>query len=842
MDLYDLNFGEYGRFVAGEKACFEIDTPHLPTPWEYVFQNEDIVLRVDQRGPISAQAHPPKDILFFRRELFQDIASWFVWVCSEEFECKGFSNYFNPLLKKGNPSALPDNFKVTFQPSCACYLVEHEGLRCTTEIAIPSSGSTICMKISLENLRTSRLPIKMVPVLHPFVNMAAIAPWEKPEWFLKTFFYNSDHCAFGTQLLDSGSDPTKRRFTVLWSPTNNLSGMEISYEHFVGQGNFSNPESLYGSNLRLSPEIKSDWGRFDKDNSLCGYPPVNALQYDFSIEPGEIKNFRYVLSLIQCPSNGAIPDLEVSRKVTCFLNDKSCDAEKKKIDSRYNKLWETRKIKTPDSAFDRYVNEWLPLQLDWICSLDRGWPSGMRGTRDSANDFTALIPLDPKRGTGVLKTIFSCQRTDGWFPRQYSASGRSGQHDLRKHMDGGVWVIEFLYEYLCFTKNWPILETLLPWLDSDESDSILKHAIEALEFYLLPENIGEHQLCKIIEGDWLDTVNRAGLAGRGESVMLTNQIIIALHQMIEILGAIAPLNLPDKIEIANRIKNYKHHALQFKNNLLKHALNEDGYFNSVFNDSGKWLFSNKDPDGERRVYGPANWFSIISGTTSHDVTESVLKEMEYLRCDAGYRLLWPPIGDPPIDNVGMIGSGDISPLILGNGTTYNQGSHGFLARALAVAGEGNKLFEVLNFLLPYDQNIHPTETAMTPPYAVVNSWEETQQFPHRGGLSFFTGTAAYALRLVYFWMFGIQPTPKGLVIDPCIPSRWKEMKADFEYLGKQIQLVINNPEEKQSGVRRLLFNGKPIKDSTYRPMPNREVLLIPDEKFNRDICIIEAEL
>ena len=48
----------------------------------------------------------------------------------------------------------------------------------------------------------------------------------------------------------------------------------------------------------------------------------------------------------------------------------------------------------------------------------------------------------------VLETVFACQRTDGWFPRQYSAAGSLGKHDLRKHMDGGVWVIEFLYEYL----------------------------------------------------------------------------------------------------------------------------------------------------------------------------------------------------------------------------------------------------------------------------------------------------------------------------------------------------------------------------------------------------------
>ena len=171
---------------------------------------------------------------------------------------------------------------------------------------------------------------------------------------------------------------------------------------------------------------------------------------------------------------------------------------------------------------------------------------------------------------------------------------------------------------------------------------------------------------------------------------------------------------------------------EFAKALRKHAFNKSGYFNSVFNDDGKWLFSDKDPDGEKRVYGPANWFSISSGVAVPDLVETVLKQLDFLKCEDGYRLIHPPLGRKPVQNVGRGGSGDQLPGLFENGNVYNQGSHGFLGRALAVAGKGNLLYEILQYLLPYDQQKHPTLTVKTPPYAVVNCWMNAPGFQTTG--------------------------------------------------------------------------------------------------------------
>ena len=56
----------YGRFIKNT-AGYEINTFDLPTSWEYIYENKDILLKVDQFGPVYAQANPPGDIMLFKR-------------------------------------------------------------------------------------------------------------------------------------------------------------------------------------------------------------------------------------------------------------------------------------------------------------------------------------------------------------------------------------------------------------------------------------------------------------------------------------------------------------------------------------------------------------------------------------------------------------------------------------------------------------------------------------------------------------------------------------------------------------------------------------------------------
>lgn len=824
MDLSKLDLKAYGHFEPQQKAAFTLDTLNLPCSWDFVYQNRRLLLKVDQYGPVYAQVDPPSDIVLFRRDPFQTTSSWLVWLNSPDFAFP-ITNFFRPNFGP-NPSQLPDRPQVTFAPQAATYSFEWHGLRCITELSIAADRPAIFLKLSLTNIGNKPLSLQATPALRPYVNPAGLAPWDKPEWYLQTSFINEPATGFLTRLFNSKSDMTKRRAALFCSDAPGLSGAEVSYERFVGAGNFERPEGVYSGKLTLTPQDAGRWGELTARNSIGANPPVWAMQHQIELQPGQTQEIRQVVSLLPMAADGSHPELSAAREAAGLLLEESRQSSLAATRRQYESLMAARTVDTGDGAFDRYVNEFLPLQLDWVCSLDRGWPSAMRGSRDSANDFTAMVPLDGPWSRHILCELFSCQRSDGWFPRQYSALGRLGAHDLRNAVDAGNWVIEFLHSYLCWTKDTALLDEPLPWLDQDAAQPVLTHALRALEYYLAPGNIGEHGLSKLGEGDWLDSVNRAGIRGRGESVMVTNQTIISLTQMSQLVRHLqatgkAPANAQQLLhEWATRKQ-------QFIQALRKHAFNRLGYFNSNFNDDGKWLFSDRDPDGEMRISTIGNWPSIYSGAAG-ELTESVLNQLEFLKCDNGYRLYWPPMGKVPIPSVGRSGTGDCLPGRSENGNAYNQGSHGFLGRALAVAGKGDLLFDVIQWMLPYDQSRHPVATTMTPPYAVVNCWNEVPPFKNRGLMTFLTGSIAYALRAVYEWMLGIQPRLSGLAVDPCVPSHLPRLSARFTYMGKAIHLEVLNPGGSQAGAKSMTLNGRPVTTTDCDPYSGRKVFVADD--------------
>jgi hypothetical protein len=861
-DLSNIDLTGWGLFSADEKAGFVITNQDLPAPWEYLYQNGKMLLKVDQYGPVYAQANPPGDILFFRREGFQKYASWVVWLRSEKFAEKAFTNFRQPALGPPDVGGPSGQAEITYTPDKVVYQIEHEAIRCETEFFVPPNECAIAMKLTLTNLRRRPLSLSAIPALRPYLNPAQLAPWDRPEWYVRTAFVREQYPGFLLQLLNMNSQTDKRRYAALWSsvpddewhghPGHDSHGLEaratpisaeVDYDRFIGAGTFEIPQAVLDDRLRLTANDAQPWGRFETSNTMYALPSINALRYEITLQPGESRTIRQVLAMVPNGPDGTIPDAGQAMRFTAWLDDERCKKDQQILKQDFDHLCGLRRIETPDAALNRYANEWLPLQLDWVCSLDRGWPTGMRGSRDSAQDFTALAPLDATRCRSILERMMGCQRSDGWFPRQYSVLGRKGQHDLRGHVDAGNCVIELLYEYLCWSRDWDILNVRLPWLDDDAPVTVLTHALRAMEYFLNEHNLGEHGLCKIGEGDWLDAVNRAGLEGRGESVTVTCQTIISLTWMTQLLEKLKTLGGKIPSDHADTLlSDYAARRRQLKSNLLRHALNAKGFFNSVFNDDGQWIFSDLDPDGQCRFYGPANWFAIISGVAASQNRKTIFSFLDQIKCPDGYRLFYPPMGSIPIPKVGRSGSGDLPAGAWENGTVYNHGSHGFLARALAAAGDGDRLYDVLQYMLPYDQSRHPVRRAMTPPYGVTNCYLDIPGNSGRGGLVFLTGTIAYALRTVYNWLLGVKPTLDGLTIDPCIPAHFTDVRADFTWLNTPVHLHIANPHRRQSQVQSMRINGQPITAAITDPFTARKLFLASDSLFHSSPVTLDVTI
>lgn len=732
----------YGKFIKNT-AGYEINTLNLPTNWEYIYENRDVLLKVDQFGPVYAQAYPPGGIMLFKRENREKYSPWTILINDD------FSNFFRPNLKENG--AEPEGLKIKFLPECAIYSFTYHGLLCKTEIAIPKKGTTVIMRFKVKNVSAEKRMINLKSHMVPYLNEAVMPPWDKPEWYLNTGCEKGDHLVFISDVLNA--DGKDRKCGKFFTNKESLSGYELSYEKYIGQGSLARPD-----------------GKTTDEERIYGYPPIYAAVYDWELGAGEEKQLTQVMTL------------DDKKDASKYFENSCFDGIIEERKAEFAKLFSKMYVKSDDEAFDDYINYWVPLQMRWVASLDRGWPTGMRGSRDSANDYTALLYTESKNCREIILTMLECQRTDGWFPRQYSASGKHGKHDLRTHVDGGVFFMEFIWKYLAHTKDFAILSEETEWLDSNRKDTVLNHVIRCAEYYIAPENIGEHGLCKIRGGDWLDAVNTAGLEGRGESVTVSAQTVMAMKYLVDILK---------KTDENADVSKYLEAAEKLKENINKHAFNRQGFYNGVFNDNGLWVFSDRDPDGESRMYSVSNSYAVIAGVCDASKYEKLLSNYDTLKSDMGYRLFAPCLGKKPFDKAGRMASGDAPEYFAENGNVYNHGSQGFFARALATMREGDRLYDVIQWLLPYDTYRHPTELTYTPPYAIVNCWQNIPGFEHRSLMCFLTGSVAMAVRSVYEWMLGITPTLDGLEINPCLPEKMKEVEAGFAYLGKKHVLKIS---------------------------------------------------
>jgi N,N'-diacetylchitobiose phosphorylase len=798
MKLTEIDLKGYGHFLKGA-ASFEVSEFFLPEPWDYIYTNRKILLRIRHNGTGYAQLDPPGGTVLHKMERFQEFPSLFVWLKPEGRAA--FSNFFKPHFDVNHPSKEPGRYTCTFTPSKAVFHLRQSGLDVVTEMTVPADDPAVLMRVTVKNTAKARR-VDIIPVWRPHNTSSSLAPWDVPEVYQTCQYCNDPHQIIWIETRNPGGVARLRRRAFIMTDMK-ADTAEVYYDRFAGQGSFALPQAVLAGRLGIDGSKK--WRYLGKDlaNTALAQLPIAAFHKGVSLGKGESYTFTLVLAgLPEVPSGAMPPYSQIARYESYLAADAVAKVEADN-GAQYTQYETVRSIKTPDEAFNRYVNEWLPLQLRWVTMLDRGWPTGLRGTRDAAQDFTGLIPFYPQESRRVLFDIFACQRTDGWFPRQYSTDGPEGKHDLRPYVDAGCWVWEFLYDYIRYTGDMDVLNEKVRWLDRKDASSVLEHAQAIFAYYMNAENIGEHGLAKIREGDWLDSVNAAGLAGRGESVMVSCQVVLAARQAAELFG-----------RAGIGAEKYGAFGAKMRESLRSHALNSEGYLNGVFTDGGQWVCSPKDPDGRRRIHSPANSFGVIAGVFEKAELPRLFEDMKSLKQDNGYALFKPGIGDIPINNLGRIGQGDMLPGVGENGNPYNHGSHGFFGRAAAAAGQGDLLWDIFKYMLPYDQQAHPIEVSKTAPYGVVNHWASIEGQFGKGGATFLSGSITTAVRNVYGGMMGFRPTLDGIEFDPCLPSAWERVQYHHNFRDASFDVTIENPGHVCSGVKHVILNGSKVSGNT----------------------------
>ncbi|MGV8907260.1 MAG: GH36-type glycosyl hydrolase domain-containing protein, partial [Acetobacterium sp.] len=560
-------------------------------------------------------------------------------------------------------------------------------------------------------------------------------------------------------------------------------------KEFFGTGDMSAPESL--ENEALSGTLG------------IGLDPCGAIQVKVSLNPNEEKDIIFLLGMAS-----QIEVKAITKKFTVVENARESLNEAKAF---WKHKLEIVKVDTPTRSLNIMLNGWLEYQVI-SCRL---WArsgfyqaGGAFGFRDQLQDCLSVAHLWPEISRAQILLHAKHQYLQGdvqhWWHEPLGKGTRT------RFSDDRLWLPYVTAEYIRISGDHHILQEEISFLEdqelaefederygmprvSDKKASLYNHCIRAIEISL---KFGEHGLPLMGSGDWNDGMNTVGNKGMGESVWLGWFLISNLDLFIPICREMDDHKLADK---------YTHTREK-----IRKAIEENGW-------DGNWYrrayFDNGEPLGsaensECKIDSIAQSWSVISGAGNPKRTLQAMNSLEeYLVCrkDGLIKLLTPPF------DKGGLEPGYIKGYIPGVRENGGQYSHAaaWVVIAYAKLGDGDKAWELFELINPinHTKDLREYTRYMTEPYVI--SADVYSEYPHtgRGGWTWYTGAAGWMYRAGLEYILGFQKNGNTIIMNPCIPHKWKEYQISYNYLGSTYAIKVKNPEGISKGVKSIALDG-----------------------------------
>ncbi len=578
---------------------------------------------------------------------------------------------------------------------------------------------------------------------------------------------------------------------------------------FLGRYNTEeNPEAVVQGNFKNFP--------------LCsGEDAIGSFKHVVNLKPGQVKEFTVCLG-----QTSGVP--EITKILSKYRNVKTA---KKELENTKN-LWKERVvdnivIDTPDKDFNVLFNVWMKYQV-YICNLWSRSPSyyhegsGGRGYRDSCQDSEAIVSCNAQLTRKKILKIASLIRRDGT-----SASGWSdtvGPHKFRPNKDHQIWLTTTVAAYIKETGDKDILSEYMPYLkdkwikgwdtdpdhkggaQTDGEGTLFEHIEANLRFCF--DDVGEKGFPRIGHADWNDAIDEAGIKHRGESVWLAQ----ALVRSLKILA-----DLSELVGEEQKKTEYLQMAKTMDERINTYGW-DGNWYSRGFDDNGQVYGSKEDKEG--KIYLNAQSWAILSGVARDDRLKKVMSSVEkYLNGPHGLALFYPGYSSW-VKRLGRIS-------MFSEGTKENAAvfchAATFMAVAYAKSGCGDKAYEAIRKIMPNtqkDMDLYKTE-----PYALAEYLVGPEN-PYRygeGAFTWITGSSGWSFMLATEWIMGARRDFDGLLIDPCIPKKWKKCSIRRPFRGDIYDIEIHNPKGKESGVKQILVDGQEIAGNVIIPIKDGKV-------------------
>jgi N,N'-diacetylchitobiose phosphorylase len=210
------------------------------------------------------------------------------------------------------------------------------------------------------------------------------------------------------------------------------------------------------------------------------------------------------------------------------------------------------------------------------------------------------------------------------------------------------------------------------------------------------------------------------------------------------------------------------------------------------------------------VHLESNTWAVISGVAPENRARSAMDAVDrYLYSPWGLHLNAPSYTQSD-DRIGFITR--VYPGIKENGAIFSH-PNPWAWVAECKLGRADQAMKFYDALLPYNQN-DKIETRQAEPYSYCQFIMGRDHTAHgRARHPWLTGSAGWAYFAATHWILGVRPGFEGLIIDPCVPSDWKEFSIQLRWRGAIFHITVQNPRGVMKGVRSLFLNGDPVSES-----------------------------
>ena len=540
--------------------------------------------------------------------------------------------------------------------------------------------------------------------------------------------------------------------------------------------------------------------------------PCAAFAIDLSVTAGETAETLFILGDVDDPER-AVPLIEE-------LVAAGFDSEHEKTQLEWEDFLGTLQVSTPDPAFDRMVNTWLPYQ-NLACRIRARsafyQASGAFGFRDQLQDTLALMLHDSGLARAQIINAASRQFPEGDVQHWWLPKTGAGVRTLIS--DDVVWLAYGVSLYVSVTGDTALLDEKIAFLKgpelgekhesffqpeiSDEKASLYEHCVRALDLAIA--RTGEHGLPLILGGDWNDGMNRVGIEGRGESTWLGWFLMLALEQMIP---------------LAERRKDEKHarawaeHREKLKASLEANAWDGEWYRRGYFDDGSP--LGSKDSD-ECRIDSIAQSWSVISGAGDPARAIQAMDSVRGKLIDdaAGIIRLFTPPFEHSDKDPGYIKS--YPPGVRENGGQYTHAAI-WVAYALARMGRGDDAYRAFSLLNPINHALSRDDADLyrVEPYVVAADVYGAADRTGRGGWTWYTGSAGWLYRTAVEAILGIRREGNRIVIDPVLPTEWPGYEAGLLVDGVHYKVEVKRGRGRAF---KLVVNGRPVKGNAITISP-----------------------